>query len=154
VGWTYLLEWLFRWSADPQTLEHAFGLAQQAVALDDSLPAAHSLLGAVYVQRKQYDQAIAEGERAIALDPNNADSYQRQADVLSFSGKPEEAARLVEQAMRLNPRYPVLYLVTVGWAYTMSGRHAEAITALKAALLRNPDHPSAALWLAGSYVWQ
>ena len=44
LGWTYSLEWIFRWSQDPQTLERAFALAQQAVALDDSLPVAHSLL--------------------------------------------------------------------------------------------------------------
>ena len=63
--------------------------------------------------------------------------------------------RLVEQAMRLNPRYPVLYLFNVGWAYTMAGRYAEAITALKERhLLRNPDLLAASLWLAGSYVWQ
>jgi tetratricopeptide (TPR) repeat protein len=34
-------------------------------------------LSAVYTQRQQYEQAIAEGERAIALDPNDADSYAR-----------------------------------------------------------------------------
>ena len=30
LGWTYWLEWVFRWSADPQTLERALALAQQA----------------------------------------------------------------------------------------------------------------------------
>ena len=55
---------------------------------------------------------MAEGERAIALAPNHADSYARQAEVLNFAGRPEEALRAVEQAMRLNPRYPPLYLVT------------------------------------------
>ena len=72
---TYWLERALRWSADPQTLERALALAQQALALDDSLPVAHSRLSFVYAQKQQYDQAIAEGERAIALDPNNADSY-------------------------------------------------------------------------------
>ena len=38
LGWTYWTEWFFRWSADPQTLQRAFALAQQAVALDDFLP--------------------------------------------------------------------------------------------------------------------
>ena len=75
LGWTYCLEWGLRWSQDPHTLEQALAMAQQAVALDDSLPGAHALLGIVYAQKRQYDQAIAEGERAIALDPNNADSY-------------------------------------------------------------------------------
>ena len=30
LGWTYWLEWVFRWSADPQTLERALALAQKA----------------------------------------------------------------------------------------------------------------------------
>src|SRR5262249_2225396 len=64
---SYYLEWVFRFSADPQTLERALALAQQAVALDDSLPIAHSFLSNVYAFKRQYDQAIAEGERAIAL---------------------------------------------------------------------------------------
>ena len=64
--------------------------------------------------QQQYDQAIAEGERAIALDPNNADSYAVQADALNFAGRPEEALRAVEQAMRLNPHYPPWYLFA--WA--------------------------------------
>jgi adenylate cyclase len=108
LGGTYWMEWVFRWSADPQTLEHALMLAQKAVALDDSLPFAHSLLSADYALKQQYDQAIAEGERAIALDPNNADSYAAQAQTLLYTGRPEEAQRAVEQAMRLNPRYPPL----------------------------------------------
>ena len=93
LGMTYYREWIWRWSADPQTLERALALAQQAVALDDSLPAAHSLLSLVYAQKQQSDQALAEGERAIALDPNNADSYAWQAEVLNVAGRPEEALR-------------------------------------------------------------
>ena len=119
LGSTYYMEWSLRWSADPQTLERAFALAQKALALDDSLPGAHSLLSSVHVQRQQYDQAVAEGERAIALDPNNADSYAWQAEVLNFAGRPEEALRMVEQAMRLNPRYPPFYLFRLGWAYQL-----------------------------------
>jgi adenylate cyclase len=33
LGLTYVLEWVWRWSVDPQTLERDFVLAQQAVAL-------------------------------------------------------------------------------------------------------------------------
>ena len=65
-----------RWSPAPQTLEQAFALAQKAVALDDSLPISHQLLGYVYLWKKQHEQAIAEAERAIALDPNDADGYE------------------------------------------------------------------------------
>jgi adenylate cyclase len=154
LGFTYYLEWLWRWSADPQTLERALALAQQAIALDDSLPIAHSLLSVVYTQKQQHDPAMAEGERAIALAPSNADSYAWQADVLNVAGRPEEALRMVEQAMRLNPRYPSLYLVELGLAYRWTGRYAEAIATLKELISRSPTHLSAHVILADSYVWQ
>lgn len=154
LGHTYYLEWTWRWSVDPQTLERGLALAQQALALDDSLPRAHSLLGMVYAQQQQPDQALAEGERAIALDPNYADSYAWQAEVLNFAGRPEEALRMVEQAMRLNPRYPSLYSFELGWAYVWTGRYAEAITPLKETISRSPNHLGAHLWLPMSYVSQ
>src|SRR5262249_25625935 len=82
LGWTHLIDWTFRWSADPQTLERALALGQQAVSLDASQPEAHSLLSWVYAQQQDYDRAIAEGERAIAADPNDADSYVYYAEAL------------------------------------------------------------------------
>jgi hypothetical protein len=68
LGWSYYLEWDFRWSADPQTLERALTMAQRAIALDDSLAYAHALLGMVYAQKQQYDQAMVESERSTALE--------------------------------------------------------------------------------------
>ena len=138
LGFTYWVEWFWRWSADPQSLERALELAQKAVALDDSLPRAHSILSDVYAQQQQYDQAIAEGERAIALDPNDAFICERQGVVLGFAGRPAEAVPLIEQAMRLNPNYPPHYLVDLGWTYGSMGRYAEAVAALKEALSRSP----------------
>ena len=154
LGETYDLEWAVRWSVDPQTLERALALAQQALALDDSLPLAHSLLGQVHAKKRQYDQAIVEGERAIALAPNNADSYQFQAEVLNLAGRPKEALRMIEQAMRLNPRYPPGYLFRLGWTYNLTGRYTEAIAPLKESISRNPSHAPIPILLAVSYVQQ
>ncbi len=154
LSWTYWIEWVFRWSADPQTLERMFEMAQKAAALDDSLPVAHSLLSLVYAQKQQYDHALAEGERAIALDPNYAHSYAVQAEVLNFAGRPEEALRAVEQAMRFDPRYPPWFLVQAGWAYRMTGRYAEAIATQKEFISRSPNFTHAYFELAGSYLGQ
>ena len=41
---------------------------------------AHLLLGYVYLNQKRYDQALAEVERGIALDPNKAESYAALAE--------------------------------------------------------------------------
>ncbi|HKA52080.1 MAG TPA: tetratricopeptide repeat protein, partial [Candidatus Binatia bacterium] len=139
---------------DPQTLERAFTLAQQALALDDSLPIAHSRLGFVYALKQQYEQALAEGERAIALDPNNADSYAFHAEVLRIAGRPEDALRMLAQAMRLNPRYPPDYSFFLGAAYNQTGRPTEAVATLKEAISRSPNHQAAHLLLALSSVQQ
>jgi adenylate cyclase len=154
LGWTYWREWGWRWSADSQNLEHASELAQQALALDGSLPAAHALLSNVYYLKQQYDRAIAEGERAIALDPNNADSYANQADVLDFAGRPEDALRAVAQAMRLNPHYPPWYLWELGFAYHLTGRYTDAIATEKEVISRDPNFLPAHNNLAFSYLWQ
>jgi tetratricopeptide (TPR) repeat protein len=154
LGVTYLLEWIWRWNADPQTLERASALAHQALALNDSLPGAHSLLSQVYAQQQQYDQAIAEGERTIALDPNNAFSYERQAVVLNFAGKSEEALRMMEQAMRLNPHYPPFYLADLGWTYRLTGRYTEAVATLQEAISRSPNLMVYHALLPDSYLQQ
>jgi adenylate cyclase len=152
LGWTYLLERMQGWNLDPQTLERAGELAQRAVALDDSLPLPHRMLGQVYKQNKQYEQAIAEVERAIALDPNSDISYVYLGEMLLYAGRPAETIGLVERAMRLNPRYPVYYLQPLGVAYSMIGRYEEAIAPLKRVAAFNPNFLFAHLVLADCYV--
>src|SRR2546430_2458855 len=85
LGWAHLQAWQFQWSRDPETLERAFELAQQAIAHDDSLAGPHSLLGQVYLWRKEHERAIAQAERAVALAPNGADGYETLAEVLAWS---------------------------------------------------------------------
>ncbi|MGE0825266.1 MAG: tetratricopeptide repeat protein, partial [Candidatus Binatia bacterium] len=107
--------------------------------LDDALPGPHRLLGTVSVWKKQYEQAIAEGKRAIALDPNDADGYVTLGEILRFAGRPEEGIELIEKAMRLNPQYPAMYLVTLGINYRVAGRYEEALTPLKRFRTLNPN---------------
>jgi adenylate cyclase len=74
--------------------------------------------------------------------------------VLRFAGRPEESLKMIEQAMRLNPRYPPQYLFGLGWAYRFTGRYAEAIATLKEVISRSPNYSHAHLHLAGSYLGQ
>jgi len=148
---TYALDWFWLWSLDRQTLEHAFAAAQTAVALDDSLPPAHGVLGLVYLQKDQHEQAIVEGERAVALDPNNPDSSIRLAGILGLAGRAEEAITMAKRAMRLNPHYPPQYIEALGLAYHQAWHNEEAIATLKRFLVYNPNSVGAHLGLACSY---
>jgi adenylate cyclase len=148
---TYALDWFRLWSPDRQTLEQAFATAQTAVALDDSLPLAHSVLGLVHLQKNQHEQAIAAGERAVALDPNNPDSSLRLAGILGLAGRAEEAIAMAQQAMRLDPHYPPQYIEALGLAYHQAWHNQEAIATLKRFLVYNPNSVGAYLGLACSY---
>jgi hypothetical protein len=42
--------------------------------MDDSIASFHDLLCALYVAKREYDKAIAEGERAVALNPGGTNA--------------------------------------------------------------------------------
>jgi adenylate cyclase len=149
---THQVEWMWHLSEDPQqSLARATELAQRAVTLDGSLPVARWILGWCYVYQRQYEQAIAEGEQAISLGPNDAEAHLGLAEILNWAGRPEEALRLTEKAMRLNPRY-FLSLAELGHAYYLMGRNEEAMAAFKRVLSHCPDCLGTRSWLASIYV--
>jgi adenylate cyclase len=148
---SYLWQWAFQLSQEPQTLEQAFAAAQRAVALYDSHWAAHMNLGYVYLWQKQYEQALAEMERAIALDPNEAWSYAALAEVLSRVGRSEEAVGMAEQAQRRKSIVADEHLSFIGSAYYLAGRPEEAIAPLKQYLSHYPNFLGAHLTLAAVY---
>jgi len=151
LGATYWIEWFSQWDSTPQTVERAAEMAQKATVLDDSLPMAHSTLGTIYLWKdKQYDQATAEMERAIALDPNYALGYDGLAFVLMCVGRPEEAIEAAKTALRLDP-HNFVRLNTVGQAYVSARRYEEAIAVLKRVLTYNPNFWAAHWGLAVSY---
>jgi adenylate cyclase len=152
LGWTYLQEWIWQWSADPQTLDRAVALIQQALALDASLPSVHGRLSLVYVWKKQHDQAITQAEQAVSLDPNDAEGYLRLAEVLNFAGQPEKALEWAEKALRLRALFPGgEYLAVVGWTYQLLGQYEKAIAPLKQAIGYAPQYPGSHALLAVSY---
>ena len=85
-------------------------------AMRDPTPLAHQVASTMLLQSQRHDEAIAEAERAIVCDPNDADGYIALAGVLSFTGRAREAIDLVERAIRLNPHYPPRYLYQLGLA--------------------------------------
>jgi adenylate cyclase len=150
--WTKLIAWRLGWSQDPHIMEQVLQMAQKSVALNESLPEAHTLLGNVYLWREQHDEAIEELERAIALDPNNAEALYTLASAMTFVGRPNEAIRIIKKAMRLDPHYPERYVYNLGRAYFQIGRYREAIPSLTEALIKNPNFPPVLFYMAASYA--
>jgi adenylate cyclase len=111
----------------------------------------HIVLGYIYLSQQQYDQALAEMERAVALAPNEAMSYAALAEVLSRVGRTEAALEAAAQALRLKPFVADDHLGSVGTAYAVAGRYEEARAALQRYLSRYPNMLPAHLMLATVY---
>ncbi len=134
-----------------ETLEKAGDLAKKAVAMDDSIPTAHGYLSAFYAFNKEYEKAIAEGERAVALDPGGWDVNFMYTSTLLFAGWPEEAIPLFQKAIRLNPNAGTNTFVFLGNASRNAGRFEEAVPAYKKGLQRAPDNIIAHIGLGRTY---
>jgi adenylate cyclase len=122
-----------------RSLDIAFTLAKEAVALDPDLPQVHSALGIVHMFRHEYDLAEASHSRAVVLDPNFADGYAMRAWNLQYAGKPEQALKSFQYALRLNPRAPFPFLNAMAETYFSLGDYQAASDLNAQALQRNPS---------------
>ena len=77
--------------------------AHKAVALDPKLPLAHELLGELYLYHSQIDEAIAEFRKELEINPGNAAAYYKLADGYSRVQKYDEAERLLQRSIWLDP---------------------------------------------------
>lgn len=111
---TFSLAWRYRWTDDPQdSLERATLLARQAIEHDSMDARGFSELGYAQLYRKRHEEALAAYERAILLNPNDADILADMSDACTCVGQPSRAVELMQRAMRLNPWRPDWYL----WNY-------------------------------------
>jgi adenylate cyclase len=134
-----------------ETLKLAIQLHLKAIELDDSLAIAHAALGYWLIIARQHDKGVAEGERAIALQPSSADVLNAYAMILRFVGREKEAIPLFEEALRLNPKPPNAYLHNYGATLRDTGLYDEAIVQVKRAIEKKPNDFLAYVVLTSSY---
>jgi adenylate cyclase len=149
---SHLLDYVNRWSESPEaSLEQAHQLALQAVALDEDDPGAHWELGLTYLWLRQHDQAIAEEQRALALNPNSSDGHAALGHAWTYAGRPQESIELLTTAMRLDPHYSNIWLHFLAEAYFGLARYEEAAATLIRSIYRNPDTDVSRVLLAACY---
>ncbi len=96
-------------SADPRAdRKRADELASLALAVDANSSAAHFIKGQVLRTEMRFDDAIAEYERALALDPNNAYAVAGLGETYITLGQYEKAIEFEDKAIRLSPHDPAL----------------------------------------------
>jgi len=121
-------------------LKKAFELSQKAIDLDPNLCSPYVTLGWYYLLQGKHDEAVAEGEKAVALLPSSAFANFQLGAFLAYADRPEEAISVAQNALRLNPFPNDWQLWFLGAAYSMAGRDEEALAYYKEAQERNPDN--------------
>jgi adenylate cyclase len=149
--------WFGRTTSPEKSLDLAQQLAQKGIALDESNPRPRAVLGLVYLMKRHYEEAIAEGERAVALDPNNPNIsliLWPLSWTLRYAGRLEEAIMVQKKALDLNPWATMSgQLYNLGMAYFTTRRYEEAISAFKEALDERPKNQFAWMGLAAAYTY-
>jgi adenylate cyclase len=152
LAFGYALEYVNCWTeAFSQALGIAFRLARQAVALDAAEPQAHYATAMAHLWRREHEASIQEAITATELDPNFAPGFSLLGLALHYAGRSDEALRMLERAMQLDPYYPDAYLHFVAQCHFALSRYADAERALKRRLVRNPDTDVSRVLLAACY---
>ncbi|MDH3880595.1 MAG: adenylate/guanylate cyclase domain-containing protein [Desulfobacteraceae bacterium] len=150
---THLMDIIYGLSESPkQSVQTAEELVQKAISLSGKNADARIYLARIYLVKRQYDKAIAEGKRAVEMAPNSAFAHAALASTLRYVGRPEEAITLYKKAIRLSPISDSWYYGGLGHCYCMLGRYEEAISALKKTISLSPESPGFHTLLAAIYI--
>ena len=125
--------------------------AAKAVQIDDRLPAAHAQLG-ILAGWYEWDPAAAERhfQRALELDPDNAEAHMFLAHLRSNQGRHEEAIREAERALAIEPLNTRFNALTAQFL-THAGRTDDALARLQATFAIDPNHVLAHIFASAAY---
>jgi adenylate cyclase len=135
-------------------LERAKTLAQKALALDPATTRAYRLLADIDLFSKRYDLALEQLDRALEINPSDADNYAHRGSILVWAGRAGEGLPWLEGALRFDRAN--------GWAasrlcmaYYFVRRYSEGVDACDRALTRDPGRNTQMLthpMLAAAYA--
>jgi adenylate cyclase len=102
--------------------------ARRSVALDPTDAIGHAALAFALSQLGRHDEAMAEADLAVNLDPNSVRALGSQGSARTFGGRPGEAIDPLKTAMRLSPRNPLrpFWQHILGRAYYYMGDYQQA----------------------------
>lgn len=120
------------------SLQRAEGYARRALTLPDSgaHARAHAQLAKVLAHRWKLDEALAEADRAVALNPSDAIALYSRGAMLVWLGRAEEGTAVLEASHRFDPS---LDNAMLPMGYYLQGRYRDAVSAADARIARHPD---------------
>jgi len=121
------------------------------IELEPENALAYSNRANVYLEGwAKYDEAIADGMKAIALDPTYADAHYNLGNAYRGKGESEQAIQSYSQAVSLDPTNADAY-INRGLTYGDVGKYEEAVVDFERALQLNPQDAVAYMGRGSAY---
>ena len=134
---------------DMRAYGQARAAAERAVALDPTLPGAHRAIGFIhYWWDNNPQRALADFQRALALNDRDAQTHFWYANVLADLGLDPEAQRAYDRARLILPGSAVI-AVEHACSQAMAGRVAQGRAQLAALAQQRPTDPT----IHGCLAW-
>jgi adenylate cyclase len=130
-------------SGDPTgDMRRADELESKALAIDPDDAVAHHMKGNVLQSTGHPEEAVAEHERAFAIDPSQADAVANLGVDYLYLGQFEKSIEYADKAIRMSLYDPaVLYWYGIkAWAYFGLKRYDQAIDWARQAIAINPNY--------------
>ncbi|PYN96229.1 MAG: hypothetical protein DMD91_22290 [Candidatus Rokuibacteriota bacterium] len=118
--------------------EDAILAYQRAMAADPRFSWPPSNLARVYINRKDYTQALDWLQKAVALNPDHLRAVQNLGWTLNELGRRDEALAIYQRALALDPDDAWTH-ANIGWALLKLGRESEAVPELQTSLRLDPS---------------
>jgi tetratricopeptide (TPR) repeat protein len=128
---------------DPKgDIRRADELASRGLALDPDSGWAHVLKGNILQIQGRTEEAVAEHELGIALDPSAVDGNANLGVDYLYLGRPDKSLENLDQAIRVSPYDPALlyWYGLKSWAYFGLKQYDQAIDWARRAIAINPNY--------------
>lgn len=133
-------------------LEEAIRRFETAVEIDDTLTQGFQILGQLYNSNKEYDKAIASGQKLLEMVPDSTQAHQILYEAYKATGDTEQADVSWAVLESASPEDLAQVLYEEGQSLFLAGTTEAATEKLEQAIKLHPKHAMAHYYLGLCYV--
>ena len=139
IRWGQAISGFVRPGAPAMT--EALEVAKRSVAADNHASHARMALGTALMGVGRQEEAMAEIDRAVEIDPGSSEVLLMSGLINAYAGSPEQAIEHCRASLRLNPRDPMVYAryQNMAVAHFALEQYAEALDCTRRVMRMLPE---------------